>query len=226
VRYTWTVPLSPRRRASEGRRAALGALASVLSLSCAAAPMTLMPVPRSAETAPSSTSAPVLAPLAPRAIEADFVIDSSTTVKASLDEIHAMLLADGSLTHVLPYTRSAALLRAPEGAERHVTLVQGTSMINVEYTLRIEDAGDVVHFRLEKDHPHGIADCEGFFELTAEAPDRTKVRFVDAVDLGKGVARFLFKEQIRKSASTTPTLVQKYMESGQSTSAPPPNPDQ
>jgi hypothetical protein len=212
----------PHRRSFEGRRVAAAMLVSVTALCCAAVPRTAMPVPTAAAAPPASSGqAQPLAP--PSTIEADFIVDSSTTVKASLEDVHAMLMTEGSLTHVLPYTRSADLVGTAQGPERHVRLVQGTSLINVEYTLHIEDAGAVVRFHLVKRFPHGIEDSQGFFELTAEAPDRTRVRFVDAVDLGGGIARLLFKEQIRKSALTTPLLVRNYMESGKPAHAPPPN---
>lgn len=214
----------PGRRRFGSESSAVAALAfSVLAVCCAGVQRRELPVPTSGAIASSSTSPSAPAPTT-SVLEADFVVDSSTTVKASVDEIRAMLLSEGSLTHVLPYTRSAVLVGAIEGNERHVRLVQGTSLINVEYTLLIRDEGPVLRFQLEKQHPHGIGDTQGFFELIAEAPDRTRVRFVDAVDLGGGVARLLFKEQIRKSATTTPTLVREFMESRQARQAPPTHP--
>jgi hypothetical protein len=121
---------------------------------------------------------------------------------------------------VLPRTKQAKLVGMNDG-DLFVELRQGNSMLETSYTIRvrrepdIQGQGTVFRFWLDRNKPHGIEDAWGYFRLepVAEGPTgapRVLLTYGILVDIGPGLVRDLFEEQLRAMALTVPQRVRQY----------------
>lgn len=143
-----------------------------------------------------------------------------TLVDATMAELGALFEDVSAYRRVLPRTRTARLV-GTEGGDRLIELVQGTTMMQASYTIRVRkrDATDASElcFWLDPTRPHGIDDAWGFFR--AERASRSRAReeqrvlltYGALVDVGPGIVRQFFEERLRAALLSVPQLVRRYM---------------
>jgi hypothetical protein len=135
-------------------------------------------------------------------------------VHAPVAEVRAVVGSVDTLAQVLPRTRRATLL-TQRGTDRYVELVQGTDLVSATYTVRLRESPDgfTTELALDRSRPHGVRDVWGYFRTVDLGPRRTLLNVVAAVDIGPGIARWLFESRIQKLILTTPLAWRDYVES-------------
>ena len=142
-----------------------------------------------------------------------------TILEAGAAELSAVLENVEAYAHVLPRTKRARLV-GTEGNDRLIELVQGTSLVQAEYTIRVRQEPDKreVRFWLEPSRPHEIDDAWGFFRLepflTETGAQRVLFTYAVLVDVGPGIVRELFEERVRAALLSVPQLVRRYVAEG------------
>ena len=140
-----------------------------------------------------------------------------TMVDASAAEIYAMLDNVEAYRRVLPRTKRARLESIEPNGDRLVELVQGTSLVDATYTLRIRHypALREVRFWLEPSRPHEIDDAFGYFRIEPHVgrsgEQRVLLTYAILVDVGPGIVRDLFEDRVRTALMSVPQLVRRYV---------------
>jgi hypothetical protein len=147
-----------------------------------------------------------------------------TIVDAAPAEIAAMFDDVDAYRRVLPRTKRARFVGVEPNGDRLVELVQGTSLVDATYTLRVRrDAGGSggpreVRFWLEPNRPHEIDDAWGFFRIEpftgTSGEQRVLLTYAILVDVGPGIVRDLFEERVRSALLSVPQLVRRYVAEG------------
>jgi hypothetical protein len=143
-----------------------------------------------------------------------------TMVDSSAPEIAAMLDNVESYRRVLPRTKRVKLVSVEVNGDRLVELVQGTSLMEAEYTIRVRyyPALREVRFWLETSRPHEIDDAFGYFRaepfIGPSGEQRTLLTYAILVDVGPGIVRDLFEEKVRAALLSVPQLVRRYVAEG------------
>jgi hypothetical protein len=143
-----------------------------------------------------------------------------TLIDATPAELLTLFEDVSAYKKVLPRTKQAKLVGMNDG-DLFVELRQGTSMLEASYTIRVrrepdvQGQGTVFRFWLDRTKPHGIEDAWGYFRLepVAEGPTgapRVLLTYGILVDIGPGLVRDLFEEQLRAMALTVPQRVRQY----------------
>jgi hypothetical protein len=137
-----------------------------------------------------------------------------TLVDATPDEIDALLDDMRAYQKVLPRTKQARLV-GRNGPDLFVELHQGNGLLEAAYTLRVRRGKNETRFWLDASKPHAIADAWGFFryEPVTDASGATKVLLTYGVlvDLGPGLVRELFEDQVRVALLSVPRRLQTYV---------------
>lgn len=135
-----------------------------------------------------------------------------TVLDASAAEIAAVLDNVDSLRRVLPRTKSARVVEQ-SGDDRLVELVQGNSVVEAGYTLRVRRSPGEARFWLEPSRPHGIDDAWGFFRfqpfINKQGEPRVLLTYGVLVDVGPGIVREFFEERVRTALLSVPQLVRR-----------------
>lgn len=135
-----------------------------------------------------------------------------TLLDAPVGEIAAILESPDALRRVLPKTKTAELV-GRRGGDALIELVQGTSLVETTYTIRMRRSANESRFWLEPSLPHGIDDAWGFFRyepvLTPTGEPRVLLTYGVLVDVGPGLVRDLFEERLRAALLSVPRLVQR-----------------
>lgn len=135
-----------------------------------------------------------------------------TLLDASVTEVAALIDNPESLRRVLPKTKAARIVGDDQG-DTLIELVQGTSMMQATYTIRMRRSSGESRFWLEPSHPHGIDDAWGFFRyrpfVTPAGEERVLLTYGVLVDVGPGVVRELFEEKLRSALLSVPQLVRR-----------------
>lgn len=150
-----------------------------------------------------------------------------TIVDAGAAEIVALFDDINAYRRVLPRTKQARLVSVEPNGDRLVDLVQGTALVEAEYTLRVRpDApsastprtGRQVRFWLERSRPHDIDDAWGFFRIEpftdVSGMPRVLLTYAILVDIGPGIVRDLFEEKVRSALLSVPQLLRRYVAEG------------
>lgn len=135
-----------------------------------------------------------------------------TLLDAPVTEVAALIDNPESLRRVLPKTKAARVVGEDQG-DSLIELVQGTSMMQATYTIRMRRSAGESRFWLEPSHPHGIDDAWGFFRyqpfVTPAGEERVLLTYGILVDVGPGVVRELFEEKLRSALLSVPQLVRR-----------------
>ena len=140
-----------------------------------------------------------------------------TIVDATASETNDILEDVASFRRVLPRTKRVKLVSIEPNGDRLVELVQGTALMEAEYTLRVRNypARREVRFWLETSRPHEIDDAFGYFRVEpligSAGEQRALLTYAILVDIGPGIVRDLFEERVRAALLTVPQLVRRYV---------------
>ncbi len=140
-----------------------------------------------------------------------------TIVDAAAAEISTVLEDVASYKRLLPRTKRVKLLGIEPNGDRLVELVQGTALVEAEYTIRVRHypARREVRFWLEHSRPHEIDDAWGYFRLepfaTSSGEQRSLLTYAALVDTGPGIVRELFEAKVRAALLSVPQLLQRYV---------------
>lgn len=140
-----------------------------------------------------------------------------TIVDAAAPEISAVLEDVSSYKRLLPKTKRVKLLGVEPNGDRLVELVQGTALVEAEYTIRLRHypARREVRFWLEHTRPHEIDDAWGYFRLepflTPSGEQRSLLTYAILVDTGPGIVRELFEAKVRGALLSVPQLLRRYV---------------
>ena len=149
-----------------------------------------------------------------------------TVVDAGAAEILALFDDVNAYRRVLPHTKQARLLSVEPNGDRLVELVQGTALVEAEYTIRVRHdppssgggSRREVRFWLEPTRPHEIDDAWGFFRfepfIGTSGEQRVLLTYAILVDVGPGIIRELFEERVRAALLSVPQLVRRYVAEG------------
>lgn len=143
-----------------------------------------------------------------------------TLLDATAPETSAVLEDVASYRHLLPRTKRVRVVGVESNGDRLVELVQGTSLVEATYTLRIQPSPGQreVRFWLEPSRPHEIDDAWGFFRVEpvvgASGEQRALLTYAILVDVGPGIVRDLFEERVRAALLSVPQLVRRYVAEG------------
>ena len=146
-----------------------------------------------------------------------------TVVDAAPAEIGAMFDDVDAYRRVLPRTKRARFVGVEANGDRLVELVQGTSLVEATYTLRVRQdsragARRGVRFWLEPNRPHEIDDAWGFFRMDPftgpSGEQQVLLTYAILVDIGQGLVRELFEERVRAALLSVPQLVRRYVAEG------------
>jgi hypothetical protein len=132
-------------------------------------------------------------------------------------ELVLLALSDvANWPEALPRTKSARLLAASPPTSRisHVELVQGGSLAEARYAVMLEraDDGETIRFWLDPTRPHDIRDVWGFFRVQALPDGRALITVAAAVDLGGGLARLFFEDNIARTVLNAPRKIRDFVE--------------
>ena len=146
-----------------------------------------------------------------------------TVVDAAPGEIGAMFDDVDAYRRVLPRTKRARFVSVEANGDRLVEIVQGTSLVEATYTLRVRQESRngsrrEVRFWLEPNRPHEIDDAWGFFRMEPftgpSGEQRVLLTYAILVDIGPGLVRELFEERVRAALLSVPQLVRRYVAEG------------
>jgi hypothetical protein len=139
-----------------------------------------------------------------------------TVVDASIGELTGLFNEASAYRQVLPHTRDARFV-GQEGPDRLVEILQGNSLVQAVYTLRMhdQDSPRSVRFWLDRSRPHGIADAWGFFRVapladSADGSPRVLLTYGVLVDLGPGFMRDFFESRIQAGLLSVPERLRSY----------------
>jgi hypothetical protein len=135
-----------------------------------------------------------------------------TVVDASAAEVAAIFDDAAALSRVLPRTKSARFVGSV-GSDQLLELVQGNSLVETSYTIRVHKGRGEARFWLEPTLPHGIDDAWGYFRyepfIDASGDERVLLTYGVLVDVGPGLVRDLFEERVRTTLLSVPQLVRR-----------------
>jgi hypothetical protein len=126
-----------------------------------------------------------------------------TVIDAPVEELAAVLDDIGGWRRFLPKTRSARTVGSA-GGDSLVEVTHGSFLVQVTYTMRVQREGNVVRFWMDPFRPHDIEDAWGFFRAEPLDAGRTLVTYGILIDVGAGLVRDLFEDQVRELALTVP----------------------
>ncbi len=143
-----------------------------------------------------------------------------TIVDASASELAAIFEDVGAYRRLLPRTKQARRA-GTDGTDFFIELLQGNSVFETQYTLRVRPIAAVAgggrefRFWLDRASPHGIEDAWGYFRCTpvasATGAARTLLTYAAVVDVGPGIVRELFEERLRGAMLSVPHLLRRYV---------------
>lgn len=135
-----------------------------------------------------------------------------TIVDASAAELSGLLDDVAALRRVLPKTKRAHVV-GRAGGDQLIELVQGTTLVEAAYTIRVRRAPGEVRFWLDPSRPHAIDDAWGFFRYEPFVADsgeqRVLLTYGVLADIGPGIVRELFEERVRAALLSVPQLVRR-----------------
>jgi len=135
-------------------------------------------------------------------------------VPAQPEDVLGALEDAGSLAALLPRTKRVTLVELGPDARR-VELVQGNSLVEATYTVRIVPEGRPgrLAFRLDRSRPHDIDDVYGYFQVERFDDHRSLVTVAAAVDVGSGLTHLLFARKVQDVILSTPYVMRDYFAS-------------
>jgi ribosome-associated toxin RatA of RatAB toxin-antitoxin module len=143
-----------------------------------------------------------------------------TIVDTTAGEMTAMFDDVDAYRRVLPRTKQARIVSVEQNGDRLVELVQGTALVEAQYTIRVRQdvARREVRFWLEHNRPHEIDDAWGFFRIEpfigSSGETRVLLTYAILVDVGPGIVRELFEGRVRAALLSVPQLVRRYVAEG------------
>jgi hypothetical protein len=136
-----------------------------------------------------------------------------TVMDASASEVSAVIDDVGALGRILPRTKNARLVGTASHGDQLLELVQGNSVMEAKYTIRVRRDPGEARFWLDPSRPHGIDDAWGFFRyqpfMTRAGEERVLLTYGVLVDVGPGIVRDLFEERLRAALLSVPQLVRR-----------------
>ena len=137
-----------------------------------------------------------------------------TVLNVSAAEVGALFDDVSAYRHVLPKTKGARRVGVDQG-DTLVELVQGNSLYEATYTIRVRRSTRELRFWLEPTRPHEIDDAWGFFRIepftAPNGEERVLLTYGVLVDVGPGIVRELFEERVRAAMLSVPQLVQRHL---------------
>jgi hypothetical protein len=125
---------------------------------------------------------------------------------ASEPELESVLQDVSAWRRFLPKTRDAQRV-GTSGGDPLVRVTHGSALVQVGYTLRVHQDGNVVRFWMDPTRAHDIEDVWGFFRAEPLADGRTLVTYGILIDMGDGILRDLFESRVRQVALEVPDYV-------------------
>jgi hypothetical protein len=134
-------------------------------------------------------------------------------VPATPQEVLATLLTVPELHRILPRTKQARLVDVQARGAR-VELVQGNSVVEATYTVRLEHEPTlgVVRFWMDRSRPHDIEDVWGYFRVQRLSQGHTLLTVAVALDVGDGLVRWLFEDAVQRVILSAPRQIRDYLE--------------
>jgi hypothetical protein len=132
-------------------------------------------------------------------------------VRASPERVLAAIHDVQALRSMLPNTKQAALVDAA-GSSRRIELLQGNSLVEAKYTVKLSPDGrpGELGFRLDQSRPHDIDDVYGYFKVERFDDEHSVVTVAAAVDVGSGLSEFLFGKKVQDVILSTPYKMRDY----------------
>ena len=135
-----------------------------------------------------------------------------TVMDASATEVASVLDHVESLRRALPRTKRARVVGTDAGDEL-IELVQGNTLMEATYTVRVRRGPHEARFWLDPSRPHAIDDAWGFFRyepfIDPSGEERVLLTYGVLVDVGPGIVRDLFEERVRAVLLSVPQLVRR-----------------
>jgi hypothetical protein len=134
-------------------------------------------------------------------------------VPAPPHQVLAALLTVPDLPRLLPRTKRARLVGA-RGNAAYVELIQGNSLVEATYTLRLipDSARGAVRFWLDRSRAHDISDVWGYFRVQPHAEGHSLLTVAVALDVGDGLVRMLFEDHIQRIILSAPRQIRDYLQ--------------
>jgi hypothetical protein len=132
-------------------------------------------------------------------------------VPATPERVLAAIHDTAALKSMLPNTKQVALVDA-DGSSRRIELLQGSSIVEAKYTVRLSPDGrpGEVGFKLDRSRPHDIDDVYGYFKVERFDDEHSVVTVAAAVDVGSGLTNLLFGKKVQDVILSTPHKMRDY----------------
>jgi hypothetical protein len=132
-------------------------------------------------------------------------------VPATPEQVLAAIHDTTALKKMLPNTKQVALVDA-EGSARRIELLQGSSIVEARYTVRLSPDGrpGELGFKLDRSRPHDIDDVYGYFKVERFDEDHSVVTVAAAVDVGSSLTTLLFGKKVQDVILSTPHKMRDY----------------
>jgi carbon monoxide dehydrogenase subunit G len=132
-------------------------------------------------------------------------------VHATPDRVLAAIHDMAALKKMLPNTKQVALVDS-EGSSRRIELLQGSSIVEAKYTVKMSPDGrpGELGFKLDRSRPHDIDDVYGYFKVERFDDERSVVTVAAAVDVGSGLTNLLFGKKVQDVILSTPHKMRDY----------------
>ena len=131
-------------------------------------------------------------------------------VDATPAELSALLDDVKSWRRVLPKTRDATPV-GRDGGDALIEITHGGALLQVAYTLRVHREGSTVRFWVDRARAHDIDDAWGYLRAEPMPDGRTLLTWGILVDMGPGLLRDLFEDQVQAQALRVPQRVRDVM---------------
>jgi carbon monoxide dehydrogenase subunit G len=132
-------------------------------------------------------------------------------VRASPERVLAAIHDVHALRSMLPHTKQVELVDAT-GPSRRIELLQGNSLVEAKYTVKLSPDGrpGELGFRLDPSRPHDIDDVYGYFKVERFDDEHSVVTVAAAVDVGSSLTQFLFGKKVQDVILATPHAMRDY----------------
>jgi len=136
---------------------------------------------------------------------------ASVLVTATPERVLQSIQEPDALLAMLPQTKRVTLVDA-DSSTRRLELLQGNSIIDATYTVKLAPAsvpGELT-FQLDRTRHHDIDDVYGYFKVEAFDDKRSLITVAAAVDVGSDFTNLLFGKRVQDVILSTPYAMRDY----------------
>jgi hypothetical protein len=146
---------------------------------------------------------------------------ASGLVPAAPERVLAAIHDVAALAAMLPNTKQVALVDA-SGPTRRIELLQGNSLVEAKYTVKLSPDGrpNELGFHLDPSRPHDIDDVYGYFKVERFDDKRSVVTIAAAVDVGSSFSTMLFGKKVQDVILSTPHRMRDYFARAEQSTGP------